>query len=134
MATKVCSNHTHIFKHVTDTILVVVAAKTTSNAYATVPFPPDPNSSQSTINTVEREIKESGGEAFALPVDVRDVKQVEPGSRGSSPDRPSRCPGLQLRGYLVVFRREYAHETVPTHAESESRGSVCERAGSIAIL
>ncbi|KAF4216132.1 hypothetical protein CNMCM8980_007495 [Aspergillus fumigatiaffinis] len=56
---------------------VVVAAKTTSNAYATVPFPPDPNSSQSTINTVEREIKESGGEAFALPVDVRDVKQVE---------------------------------------------------------
>ncbi|KAH2667870.1 hypothetical protein LV164_006222 [Aspergillus fumigatus] len=56
---------------------VVVAAKTTSNAYATLPFPPDPNSSQSTINTVEREIKESGGEAFALPVDVRDVKQVE---------------------------------------------------------
>ncbi|KAF4153720.1 hypothetical protein CNMCM6069_000343 [Aspergillus lentulus] len=56
---------------------VVVAAKTTSDAYATVPFPPDPNSSQSTINTVEREIKESGGEAFALPVDVRDVKQVE---------------------------------------------------------
>lgn len=55
----------------------MVAAKTTSNAYTTVPFPPDPNSSQSTINTVEREIKESGGEAFALPVDVRDVKQIE---------------------------------------------------------
>lgn len=67
----------HIFKQDTDTIPVVVAAKTTSDAYATVPFPPDPNSSQSTINTVEREIKESGGEAFALPVDVRDVKQVE---------------------------------------------------------
>jgi NAD(P)-dependent dehydrogenase (short-subunit alcohol dehydrogenase family) len=77
MATKVCSNHKPIFKQDTDTIPVVVAAKTTSNAYATVPFPPDPNSSQSTINTVEREIKESGGEAFALPVDVRDVKQVE---------------------------------------------------------
>ncbi|ODM21938.1 hypothetical protein SI65_02782 [Aspergillus cristatus] len=56
---------------------VVVAAKTTSNAYETVPFPPDPNSSHSTINTVEREIRESGGEASALPVDVRDVTQVE---------------------------------------------------------
>ncbi|EAW07187.1 short chain dehydrogenase family protein [Aspergillus clavatus NRRL 1] len=56
---------------------VVVAAKTTSNAYETTPFPPDPNSSQSTINTVEREIKEAGGEAFAIPVDVRDVSEVE---------------------------------------------------------
>jgi len=56
---------------------VVVAAKTTSNAYETVPFPPDPNSSHSTINTVEREIRESGGEASALPVDVRNVTQVE---------------------------------------------------------
>lgn len=56
---------------------VVVAAKTTSNAYETVPFPPNPNSSESTINTVEREIRESGGEASALPVDVRDVAQVE---------------------------------------------------------
>lgn len=56
---------------------VVVAAKTTSNAYETVPFPPNPNSSESTISTVEREIRESGGEASALPVDVRDVAQVE---------------------------------------------------------
>lgn len=54
-----------------------MAAKTTSNAHETVPFPPNPNSSESTINTVEREIRESGGEASALPVDVRDVAQVE---------------------------------------------------------
>lgn len=54
-----------------------MAAKTTSNAYETVPFPPDPNSNKSTIATVEREIKEAGGKAFAIQVDVRDVFQVE---------------------------------------------------------
>ncbi|KAF9887555.1 hypothetical protein FE257_010133 [Aspergillus nanangensis] len=56
---------------------VVVAAKSTSNADKTVPFPPNPNSSQSTISTVVREIKEAGGQAFAIQVDVRDVAQVD---------------------------------------------------------
>ncbi|GAB1217926.1 hypothetical protein ATERTT37_007169 [Aspergillus terreus] len=56
---------------------VVVAAKTTSNAEDTVPFPPDPNSSKSTINTVAREITDAGGTAFCVQVDVRDVAQVE---------------------------------------------------------
>lgn len=56
---------------------VVVAAKTTSNAAQTTPFPPDPNSSQSTISTVAREITEAGGSAVAIPVDVRDVNQLE---------------------------------------------------------
>ncbi|EFR02034.1 short chain dehydrogenase [Nannizzia gypsea CBS 118893] len=56
---------------------VVVAAKTTSDATKTVPFPPDPNSPQSTINTVAREINELGGEAVALPVDTRDVEAVK---------------------------------------------------------
>jgi NAD(P)-dependent dehydrogenase (short-subunit alcohol dehydrogenase family) len=58
--------------------LVVVAAKTTSDA-SSIPassFPPDPNSSASTINTVAREISEAGGSALALPVDVRDVDNV----------------------------------------------------------
>ena len=55
---------------------MVVAAKTTSDATQTKPFPPDPNSSASTINTVVREIKESGGEAFAIAVDVRNVDNV----------------------------------------------------------
>lgn len=54
-----------------------MAAKTTSNAQETTPFPPDPNSSQSTINTVAREIRESGGQASAVPVDVRDITQIE---------------------------------------------------------
>lgn len=57
--------------------LVVVSAKTTSNAYETAPFPPDPNSPNSTISTVAREIRESGGEATAISVDVRDVFQIE---------------------------------------------------------
>jgi NAD(P)-dependent dehydrogenase (short-subunit alcohol dehydrogenase family) len=55
---------------------VVVAAKTTSDAYATVPFPPDPSSPQSTIDTVVREIKEAGGDGLALGVDVRDFGSV----------------------------------------------------------
>lgn len=56
---------------------VVVSAKTTSNAAETHPFPPPPNSPKSTISTVAREIREAGGEAAAIPVDVRDVSQIE---------------------------------------------------------
>jgi NAD(P)-dependent dehydrogenase (short-subunit alcohol dehydrogenase family) len=58
---------------------VVVAAKTTSDA-SQIPaseFPPDPNSNRSTINTVAREITEAGGSALALPVDVRDIQNVQ---------------------------------------------------------
>jgi NAD(P)-dependent dehydrogenase (short-subunit alcohol dehydrogenase family) len=55
---------------------VVVAAKTTSDAYKANPFPPDPNSPQSTINTVVREIKDAGGDALAMPVDVRDFDSI----------------------------------------------------------
>ncbi|KAI1768820.1 NAD(P)-binding protein [Hypoxylon sp. FL1150] len=57
---------------------VVVSAKSTSDARsATAPFPPDPNSPQSTISTVEREIGEAGGRATAIPVDVRDQSSVQ---------------------------------------------------------
>jgi NAD(P)-dependent dehydrogenase (short-subunit alcohol dehydrogenase family) len=55
---------------------VVVAAKTTSDASQCHPFPPDPNSPQSTINTVAREITAAGGEALAIRVDVRDADDV----------------------------------------------------------
>ena len=56
---------------------VVVAAKTTSDATKCSPFPPDPNSSASTINTVAREITEAGGKATAISVDVRDFPSVQ---------------------------------------------------------
>jgi NAD(P)-dependent dehydrogenase (short-subunit alcohol dehydrogenase family) len=55
---------------------VVVAAKSTSTAADAIPFPPNPNSPQSTIATVEREIREAGGDAFALPVDTRDYDSI----------------------------------------------------------
>jgi hypothetical protein len=55
---------------------VAVAAKSTSDAAAATPFPPDPNSPESTINTVEREIREAGGDAHAIGVDVRDFGSV----------------------------------------------------------
>lgn len=59
-------------------IAVVVAAKSTSDAYSPkTAFPPGPNSPQSTISTVEREIKEAGGEAAAFAVDVRDFASLE---------------------------------------------------------
>ncbi|KAL2826945.1 hypothetical protein BJY01DRAFT_262174 [Aspergillus pseudoustus] len=56
---------------------VMLAAKTTSDAQKTSPFPPDPNSSASTINTVEREIREAGGQAASVVVDVRDAAQIQ---------------------------------------------------------
>jgi len=54
-----------------------VAAKSTSAAAKVHPFPPNPNSAQSTISTVEREIREAGGEATAIAVDVRDYGDVQ---------------------------------------------------------
>ncbi|KAI1822943.1 hypothetical protein F4861DRAFT_531900 [Xylaria intraflava] len=56
---------------------VVIAAKSTSNAQDTVPFPPDPNSPDSTISTVEREIREAGGDVTAIPLDVRDPESIK---------------------------------------------------------
>jgi NAD(P)-dependent dehydrogenase (short-subunit alcohol dehydrogenase family) len=50
---------------------VIVSAKSTSDAEACVPFPPDPNSNASTISTVCREIVSSGGTCVAIPCDVR---------------------------------------------------------------
>ncbi|KAK2054010.1 short chain dehydrogenase [Colletotrichum caudatum] len=55
---------------------VVVAAKTTSDASKATPFPPDPNSQQSTVSTVAREIHEAGGDATPVAVDVRDQDSV----------------------------------------------------------
>ncbi|KAH8903087.1 putative oxidoreductase,short chain dehydrogenase [Coniochaeta sp. PMI_546] len=56
---------------------VVVAAKTTSDASKAFPFPPDPNSNESTINTVEREIRELGGVATAIQVDTRSFDSIQ---------------------------------------------------------
>ncbi|ESZ97670.1 short chain dehydrogenase family protein [Sclerotinia borealis F-4128] len=55
---------------------VIVSAKSVSDASQTQPFPPDPNSSSSTISTVCREILESGGTAVAIPCDVRDHTSI----------------------------------------------------------
>ncbi|KAJ7129332.1 putative Hydroxysteroid dehydrogenase-like protein 2 [Mycena epipterygia] len=55
---------------------VVVAAKSTSDASLVKPFPPDPDSTSSTISTVEREIREAGGDAHAIAMDVRDFDSV----------------------------------------------------------
>ncbi|KAK4693035.1 citronellol/citronellal dehydrogenase, partial [Lecanoromycetidae sp. Uapishka_2] len=56
---------------------VIVAAKTVSNPTTCTPFPPDPNSSSSTINTVAREITEAGNEAIAIAVDTRSYESIQ---------------------------------------------------------
>ena len=58
---------------------MVVAAKSYSQdpSDGTALFPPNPNSPASTVNTVEREIREAGGEATALPVDTTDYESVK---------------------------------------------------------
>ncbi|KAI1879510.1 hypothetical protein JX265_002464 [Neoarthrinium moseri] len=56
---------------------VVVAAKSTSDATTVNPFPPDPNSPESTISTVTREISEAGGHATAIAVDTRDYSSIK---------------------------------------------------------
>lgn len=57
---------------------VVVAAKTESDASKCNPFPPNPNSSASTINTVAREITElHNGTALPIAVDVRSYENIQ---------------------------------------------------------
>lgn len=56
---------------------MAIAGKTVSNALTATPFPPDPNSQDSTINTVAREVKEAGGDALPVQVDVRSYQNVE---------------------------------------------------------
>ncbi|SPJ79659.1 probable reductases with broad range of substrate specificities [Fusarium torulosum] len=57
---------------------VVVAAKTISDpSNLPDPFPPNPNSSASTITTVAREITSAGGDATAIQVDVRYPDSVD---------------------------------------------------------
>ena len=55
---------------------VVVAAKSSSTTPPKT-FPPDPNSSDSTIDTVTREVNEAGGRAYARQVDVRFPESVD---------------------------------------------------------
>lgn len=111
----------------------MVAAKSTSDAYATKPFPPDPNSQQSTVSTVEREIREAGGQAHAIAVDTREFESVQKmvdetvkvgyiqKAVWTVVDmlvdlRPPRCPHLQFRGHLVGVRGEYTDEEVSAYA------------------
>jgi NAD(P)-dependent dehydrogenase (short-subunit alcohol dehydrogenase family) len=56
---------------------VVVAAKTTSDPEKLASFPPDPNSSQSTIDTVAKEIHLLRGTAIAMEVNTRSSESVD---------------------------------------------------------
>jgi len=56
---------------------VAISGKTVSNAYTVSSFPPDPNSQESTINTVAREVGEAGGDALPVQVDVRSFENVQ---------------------------------------------------------
>lgn len=120
-----------------DLVTVVVAAKSTSDASKVTPFPPDPNSQQSTISTVEREIREAGGKATAIAVDTRDFESVQKLVDGTvkvrmllrairimsdivADLRSYRRPRLQLGSNMVGINREYTNEAFPTHAACQS--------------
>jgi NAD(P)-dependent dehydrogenase (short-subunit alcohol dehydrogenase family) len=55
---------------------VVVAAKS-SSTHPPKTFPPNPNSPDSTIDTVAREVNEAGGKAYARQVDVRSPESID---------------------------------------------------------
>ena len=55
----------------------MVSSKSDTLPTADAPFPPDPNSSASTIHTVNREIRERGGIVLAVPVDTRDPTSIK---------------------------------------------------------
>jgi hypothetical protein len=120
-----------------DPVIVVVAAKSTSDASKVTPFPPDPNSLQSTISTVEREIREAGGKATAIAVDTRDFESVQKLVDSTVKVRmllrairimsdivvdlrSYRRPHLQLGSNMVGINREYTNEALPTHAACQS--------------
>lgn len=116
---------------------MVVAGKSTSDAANLKPFPPDPNSPSSTVSTVVREIRENGGEATAVRVDVRDFDDIQKmvartvEVRDSGPSggmayetagiRPSGRARLQLWRHLVGRNRGDTHEALPAHAARQSR-------------
>ncbi|PIB01094.1 hypothetical protein CB0940_00525 [Cercospora beticola] len=56
---------------------VIVSAKSTSSPSSNAPFPPDPNSSDSTITTVAREISNLGHESLAIACDNRFPDQIQ---------------------------------------------------------
>ncbi|KAM3418378.1 hypothetical protein BST61_g4373 [Cercospora zeina] len=56
---------------------VIVSAKSTSSPSSNTPFPPDPNSSSSTITTVAREISLLGHESLAIACDNRFPDQIQ---------------------------------------------------------
>ncbi|KAL2041503.1 hypothetical protein N7G274_005885 [Stereocaulon virgatum] len=57
--------------------IVIVSAKTTSDPTLCTPFPPDPNSPSSTINTVALEITSTGGTATPIAVDTRSPASIQ---------------------------------------------------------
>lgn len=88
-----------------------MAAKSFSDASTSngsAPFPPDPNSPQSTITTVVREIRDAGGDATAVAVDVRDQNSVEALVRktievGDEHGRESALPPPQTLSCVSLF-------------------------------
>lgn len=56
---------------------VVVAAKTVSDPSKPLASNPNPNSPESTITTVTQEIRQAGGEATAIQVDVRSEQSIQ---------------------------------------------------------
>lgn len=82
-ATPVCGNPPSFLCSTRDTAFfsnnkttVVVAAKTVTDPSKPITAIPDPKSNESTITTVSYEIRQAGGEAHPVQVDVRSEESV----------------------------------------------------------
>lgn len=155
MDIQVCS--TSYFSFDSDSYLgtaypVVVAAKSISDASTVKPFPPDPDSQESTISTVVREIREAGGDAFAIAVDVRDFDSVTKMVNDTvnvglfvetrllleiltltlTEIRSSRRINLQPRSHLVGLGPRHSYEALSAHAKGQPRRSLRDNPGCLA--
>ena len=98
-----------------------------------------------------REIAQVGGDATAIPVDVRDFGSIQRLVDetvkvsivhrwvNSSANRiveiwSPRCPSLQLWRDMVGLCRKDTNETIPAHAANQPRGAVWGCAGSAAVF
>jgi hypothetical protein len=90
-------------------IEVVVAAKSTTpqaDLDKIYPFPPNPNSAQSTITTVAREITLAGGEATAIPVDTTNYESIQTLIRKTiEASPPSFIASLDLHTYSPQYNK-----------------------------
>ena len=119
--------------HPTAPYYVVVSSKTTSTIHPSPNWTaPDPNSSQSTINTVAHEINLAGGHALPVACDVRDTTAVTQLVH-STVARLGRLDVLIYNSGAIWWSSISNTPPVRTHVGSKLSGVLCCRARCFAL-